>query len=445
MPRRSHRSTSQRELPAEQGDPREGRHALQPVDKKAGQTAVPDATGVLEDLSEGLQVVDAAWRFVYFNTAARCMYAEQGIEADTLVGKHVFAEAFPRARDTPAGRAWRRAMTQRVVTEAESLDPVRQRSYVVRHFPMPDGGVSTFFRETTGGGRAEEALRGRNEDLCVQEEQWQTLHHTLQVRQEELDAAHDELQMQEEERCRESNALRELTATLESKVIQRTAELEDRARQLQQLILELAQADEHERRRVAMLLHEDVQQRIAGAKFELSLLSNEAKKDPSWRATITHVNEILGNVIGMSRHLSQELSPAVFCENDLAEVIEWLADQMQAEHRLTVQVHACGVGLLESEAMTLFLFRAARELLFHVVRHAGVHEARVRLRRRGRYVGLWVSDDGQGCDPQVLEDTAGFGLLGIRERVELLGGRMKIKTANGGGSLFRIIIPDGSQ
>ena len=196
---------------------------------------------------------------------------------------------------------------------------------------------------------------------------------------------------------------------------------------------------------MALILHEDVQQQIAGAKFQLNLLSNQAKKGPSWRVTAAQINEIIGNVIGKSRHLSQELSPAVFCENDLAEVIEWLADQMETQHGLTVDVHAGGVGLPGSEAITLFLFRAARELLFNVVRHAEVHEARVRLRRRGRYVGLCVSDEGRGCDPRELEGTPGFGLLSIRERVELLGGRMKIKTAQGRGSMFRIIIPDGSK
>lgn len=440
MPRKSNRSPSRREGQAEQGDRSEGR--LQPLDQKAGQAGVHCPTSVLEDLSEGLQVVDATWRFVYFNTAARWMYAEQGIEADALVGKHVFAEAFPAARDTPVGRAWRRAMTDRVVTEAESLDLVRQRSYGVRHFPMPDGGVSTFFRETTGGRWAEETRRARNEDLCVPAEPWQTVTDMLQVRQEELDAAQDELRRQEEELCRESKAVRELTATLEGKVTQRTAELERRTRQLQQLTLELVEADERERRRVAMILHEDVQQQIAGAKFQLNLLSNRAQKDPSWRVTAAEINEILANVIGMSRHLSQELSPAVFCENDLAEVIEWLADQMEAQHGLTVHVHACGVGPLESEALTIFLFRAAQELLVNVVRHAGVREARVRLRRRGRYVGLCVSDRGRGFTPSDLKETAGFGLLSIQERMESLGGRLKIKSAIGKGSTFHLVVSD---
>jgi two-component system sensor histidine kinase DegS len=91
----------------------------------------------------------------------------------------------------------------------------------------------------------------------------------------------------------------------------------------------------------------------------------------------------------------------------------------------------------------MFLFRAAQEMLFNVVKHAGVKEAAIRVRRVGRCVGLSVVDRGRGFDPHGLQDSAGFGLLSIRERVELLGGRMKIKSAQGQGSRFRLVVPDG--
>jgi len=90
----------------------------------------------------------------------------------------------------------------------------------------------------------------------------------------------------------------------------------------------------------------------------------------------------------------------------------------------------------------MFLFRAAQELLFNVVQHAGVKEATLRVQRRGRYVRLRISDRGRGFDPQELRKTVGFGLLSIRERVELLGGRMKINSAPGQGSTFSIMVPD---
>ena len=101
---------------------------------------------------------------------------------------------------------------------------------------------------------------------------------------------------------------------------------------------------------------------------------------------------------------------------------------------------------LQSDAIKAFLYKTAQELLFNVVKHARVKEARIRVRRCGRCVCLSVSDRGRGFDPQGLREAAGFGLLSIRERIELLGGRMKIKSAKGKGSTFFIVVPDnGTQ
>jgi len=238
-------------------------------------------------------------------------------------------------------------------------------------------------------------------------------------------------------------SLRELNATLESKVAERTAELEKRAKQLQKLTLELSQAEDRERKRIAVILHEDLQQHIAGAKFHLNLLNDRVRHDPAQQAIAAKVDEILGEAIEKSRGLSHELSPAVLHMNDLAEVLGWLARHMQAKHGLTVQVQVHGEPTLQSEAMTMFLFRAAQEMLRNVIKHADVHEAAVRVRRMRRYLCLSVLDRGCGCDPRELRETSGLGLLGIRERTELLGGHMKIRSAKGRGSRFHVVVPDG--
>jgi PAS domain S-box-containing protein len=230
-------------------------------------------------------------------------------------------------------------------------------------------------------------------------------------------------------------------ATLESRVAQRTVELEQRARDLQELMLELSRTEERERRRVAVILHEDLQQQIAGAKFYLDSLSHQVRSTSS-KQTAAEISRLLRTAIGMSRNLSHELSPAIFYGNDLAEAIEWLAEHLEADQGLTVRVDAGDKATLKSEALALFLFRATSELLSNVVRHGGIHEARVRLRRVGRCVGLGISDRGRGFDPQECRDTARFGLLGIRERVELLGGRVKIASAKGRGTKVRIVVPD---
>jgi len=235
------------------------------------------------------------------------------------------------------------------------------------------------------------------------------------------------------ERKRAETALRELNETLSH-----------RARQLQKLTLELTQAEEQERRRIAVILHEDLQQQMAGAKFHLDLVKGRVKED-QLRAGIEEVNEILKAAIEQSRSLSHDLSPAVANMNDLAEVLQWLADRIRVQQGLSINLDVRGDMMLDSEALATFLFRATQELLFNVIKHAQVRAAVIRVRRIGRYVCLCVSDQGRGFDPRELKETPGVGLFSIRERTELLGGRMKVKSAPGQGSRLRIMVPDGSK
>jgi signal transduction histidine kinase len=253
-------------------------------------------------------------------------------------------------------------------------------------------------------------------------------------------AAEDNARLLEESR-RAGEALRELNATLENKVAQRTAELEHRARQLQKLTLEVTQAEERERRRIATILHEDLQQQIAGAKFHLNLLRSRLPHDGRQQAVVGKVDEMLRDAIEKSRRLSHDLSPAVLNPGDLAELFRWLARQVRAQHGLTVHVDVSGRVALQSEALAMFLFRAAQEMLFNAVKHAHVDEVRLRVRQVRRFVCLRVSDHGRGFDPGELRETAGLGLLSIRERVALLGGRMKIRSRPGDGSTFHVVVP----
>ena len=244
------------------------------------------------------------------------------------------------------------------------------------------------------------------------------------------------------DRKRAEEALRELNATLETKVAARTAELANRARQLQKLALELSQAEDRERRRIAVILHDDLQQQIAAAKFHVGLIASRVKHDPSLRKATAQVDDMLMEAVEKSRRLSHDLSPAILQNGALGEALRWLADQMRIKHGLTVRVDGDRRVNSDSEALKTFLYRAAQELLFNVVKHARTDRARVRLRRLGRCLCLSVSDRGRGFDPQALEATKGFGLLSIRERIELLGGRMTIRSRAGRGSTFFIAIPD---
>jgi CheY-like chemotaxis protein len=166
-------------------------------------------------------------------------------------------------------------------------------------------------------------------------------------------------------------------------------------------------------------------------------------RDDRQRAEVERVAELLRVAIETSRGLSHDLSPTVLHANDLAEALRWLVSRMRTRQGLTVHLEVSGEVTLASDALTILLFRAAQELLFNASKHAQVREARIRVHHRRRCVGMSVSDRGRGFDPQALQETGGFGLLSIRERVELLGGRMKIRSRPGQGSTFHILVPDG--
>jgi PAS domain S-box-containing protein len=242
----------------------------------------------------------------------------------------------------------------------------------------------------------------------------------------------------------ESGTVESLVLNLEDVTKQQRAyqELERRARQLQHLALELSQAEDRERRRLAEILHDDLQQILAAAKFHLGILGGRIRADKSLREIIEQLNQMLKEAIDKSRSLSHELSPAVLYHGNLGETCEWLAQQVRAKHGLQVNVEVRDRVDANSEALKAFLYRTAQEMLFNVIKHAKSAEATLRLQRVRDQIWLTISDRGRGFDPRTLGRAAGFGLLSIRERVLLLGGRMKIRSAVGGGSTFLIAVPD---
>lgn len=235
-----------------------------------------------------------------------------------------------------------------------------------------------------------------------------------------------------------------LVLNLEDVTERQTAfeELKQRARQLQKLTLELTEAEERERQRLAELLHDDLQQVLAAAKFQVSLLSSRVQQDARFAEIAGQAKELLTEAIAKSRTLSHEISAPALAQGDLGEAFEWLIEQMQVKHGFTVHLEVGNRIEVASEPLRILLYKAAQELLFNAIKYAGVHEATLRLRRRRGRLWLLVSDQGRGFDPTASGAVLGFGLLSIRERVGLLGGRLKIRSAAGKGSTFAISVPD---
>ncbi len=243
------------------------------------------------------------------------------------------------------------------------------------------------------------------------------------------------------ERKQFEQALQEANETLESRVAERTALAEARARQLQALAAQLTEAEERERKRIASILHDDLQQLLVATRYQLlaleSLLQDRAAEMPP----LQRAGELLELSVERSRSLSHELSPVLLRDGGLPAALEALARQMRERYALSVEVRVQRWNLERNESLQVFLYQAVQELLFNVVKHSGVRTASVHLEQLEDRVQVAVADAGRGFDPRTLSTAGGVGLLGVRERLGHLGGTLEVESAPGQGSRFTLTVP----
>jgi PAS domain S-box-containing protein len=246
------------------------------------------------------------------------------------------------------------------------------------------------------------------------------------------------------QRIRVEEQLRTANEDLERRVAERTALSEQRAAQLQALALKLTQAEHRERRRLARVLHDHLQQLLVGARMHLGIMGKEVR-GRKLGDTIADVDELLDEALAASRSLTVELSPPILHTTSLAAALEWLGAETKAKHGLTVAVDANPEAEPDDEDMRLLLFEAVRELLFNVVKHAGANAARVEMARIDDGVRIAVSDDGGGFQPAGADNEddsgSGLGLFSISERLGLLGGRLEVESAVGRGVVATLSVP----
>ena len=218
-------------------------------------------------------------------------------------------------------------------------------------------------------------------------------------------------------------------------------ELKQASEQLRRITSELMVAEQRERQRLAQVLHDGLQQILVGAKLRLALL--ERAKDI--QQTTGQIRELIDDAIETSRSLSVELSPPILLQGDLVAALEWLARWMHDKHGIEVNLTArAKIAHLKEDAI-LLLFQAARELLFNVVKHAGVKNACIELNQLDGHVSMTVEDKGVGFDQNKLAlregQSSGTGLFGIRERISYIGGIIEIDSTPGLGSRFSLTVP----
>jgi len=233
--------------------------------------------------------------------------------------------------------------------------------------------------------------------------------------------------------------------------VTRQKQAEEERRQLGEhlrgLASQLSSAEDRERRRVAVGLHDHVGQNLGAMNMHLQIL-RDAELSETQAGALGESLALLKEVSAAVRTMTFELCPPMLYETGLVAALSWLVGQhgqgLPAECWFKDDGQA---KPLNDEALG-FVFGAVRELLINVARYADARHVRVSTVREGDLLKACVEDDGIGFDPTSIGpaggEGAGFGLFSIRERVKHLGGRFEIESAPGRGSRFTLVVPMGS-
>ena len=222
---------------------------------------------------------------------------------------------------------------------------------------------------------------------------------------------------------------------------QKRAEDEIRAYQekLRSLASELTLVEERERRRLAIQLHENIGQILAFAQIKLGTLTAEATTS-DLAADLNELRNQIDHTIQFTRSLTFELSPPTLYELGLGEAVEWLASQFQENCGTEIEVQQEPHPTPLTDEVRTILFLVVRELLTNVAKHAQAHHAKVVIEKDGDQLRIQVEDDGVGFNV-AKSGAAGFGLFSIRERLDHIGGHLKVKSKPGHGTVVTLAIP----
>jgi signal transduction histidine kinase len=200
-------------------------------------------------------------------------------------------------------------------------------------------------------------------------------------------------------------------------------------------------AQEQERARLARELHDETGQALTSILLGLKALEDAVDTDNA-RASTSTLRDLVVSTLQEVRRLAVELRPAALDDFGLVAALDRLADTIREKTGVEVEVEAhLGDTRLEPFLETT-LYRIVQEALTNVVKHADARRVSISVVRKDGSISAVVEDDGRGFDVEGARDDA-LGLLGMRERVGLVGGRMSIESAPGAGTTLAVEVPTG--
>jgi len=214
--------------------------------------------------------------------------------------------------------------------------------------------------------------------------------------------------------------------------------------QRSELAQKLISTQESTLRHISRELHDEFGQVLTAIGSLLGRLGNQVPEGSPVRADVQEVREIAQSTLNNIRSLSQALHPVLLEEAGLESTLDWYIPTAERQLGLALHYEKSGTPFVVDTAAGVHIYRVLQEALSNVSRHSGGREAWVRLKFLGSGLELEIEDHGKGMIKSVTPPEAGamgIGLVGMRERAELIDGRLELLQATSEGTLVRLTVP----
>jgi len=228
----------------------------------------------------------------------------------------------------------------------------------------------------------------------------------------------------------------------QARLVAESHQMQDQLRALSHQVL---QAQEEERRRISRELHDNITQTLIGISVQLAGLVQAGTRVPArLKLRVANVQALVADSVNIVHQFARELRPAMLDDLGLVTSLHAFMKDFAKRTGITARLtSSAGLERLDND-QRLTLYRVAQSALTNVAEHAKASRVSVSVRKLRGIVHLEISDDGQSFDVERITHTKGhdrLGLLGMRERVQMIGGNLSIESAPGRGTTIRATIP----
>ncbi len=454
---------------------------------------------VLDSVADVHMLFDRDWRYLYANEAA---VRAIGRPREQIIGRTLW-EMYPDIVGTELDRQYHRAMEERLLVAFDFNYLTLDTWWENRFYPVSEG-LSVFATDITERKRVEEQLQQSEERFRQMAENitevfWMTNPDKQQVLYVSpayekiwgrtcesvykqpatwLDAIHPDdrerikrsaltqqvLGEYDEEyriirpdgsvRCirdrafpinDKSGRVYRVTGIAEDITERKQAEeqLKNSNEELRALSARLQTVREEESLRIAREIHDDLGGALTGLKMELSWLGKRLPEssDEATRQKLKSMSDFIDETMQKVRNISTELRPSVLDDLGLSAAIKWQAGEFQQRTEIECKITSLPEEIALRPEKSTAVFRILQEILTNVARHANASLIEISLAEHGTDLVLKVSDNGRGIKESDIADPKSLGLLGMRERAVVFGGRVEITGAEGRGTTVTVSIP----